>query len=523
MIGPDVGTLANMGHRRALIAIVAGSLILAACTSSKHAAPAASGPVSSEAASAAAFSSAAAVASSSAPVSASAAASSPVAASSSASSASASATASTSPSATAAAFPTGIWPTYHHDVARTGNAGNVPAVKGLKVAATASLDGAVYASPLVLRDAKGDLIVAATENNTLYALRNNGSIVWSRHIGTPVNGSSLPCGNINPTGITGTPVYDPATGLVFAVAFLSGDKHVLVAVNAETGTLAWTRPVDPPGSHANVEQERGALLLSGGKVWVPYGGLYGDCGPYHGYLVGIPTSGQGAAAIYQVPSSREAGIWTPAGPSADAAGHVYVSVGNSAQTNPKAAYDMGDSVIELSGTSVVSFFAPATWASENARDLDLGTTGPVILPTGQVFVAGKNGNAYLMKQGALGGLGGKVPSIAICTAFGGAAYSNSTIYIPCTDGVRAVHISATAMTGSWHASPSGSPIIGGGAVLAVAPSSGTLFALDPASGATKAQVALGDSTTRFATPALATDGFAYVGTEHGKLVIVATS
>ena len=85
---------------------------------------------------------------------------------------------------------------------------------GLKVAATASLDGAVYASPLVLHDAKGDLIIAATENNTLYALRNNGSIVWSRHIGTPVNGSSLPCGNINPTGITGTPVYDPATGLV---------------------------------------------------------------------------------------------------------------------------------------------------------------------------------------------------------------------------------------------------------------------------------------------------------------------
>lgn len=503
-----------MRHRRALVAIVGGSLLLAACTSSKHAAPTASTPGSSAPASAAA-SSAAAVGSSSAPVSASAAASSAVAGSSSA------ASASTSP--TVAAFPTAIWPTYHHDVARTGNAGGVPAVKGLKVAATASLDGAVYASPLVLRDASGDLIIAATENNTLYGLRNNGSVVWSRHIGTPVNGSSLPCGNINPTGITGTPVYDPATGLVFAVAFLSGDKHVLVAVNAEIGTVAWTRPVDPPGSHANVEQERGALLLSGGKVWVPYGGLYGDCGPYHGYLVGIPTSGQGAAAIYQVPSSREAGIWTPAGPAADAAGHVYVSVGNSAQTNPKAAYDMGDSVIELSGTSVVSFFAPATWAIENAQDLDLGATGPVILPTGQVFVAGKNGNAYLMKQGALGGLGGKVPSIAICTAFGGAAYSDGTIYIPCTDGVRAVRISATAMTGSWHASPSGSPIIGGGAVLAVAPSSGTLFALDPASGATKAQVPLGDSTTRFATPALATDGFAYVGTQHGKLVIVATS
>ncbi|HEY0870501.1 MAG TPA: hypothetical protein VGD55_08885, partial [Acidothermaceae bacterium] len=313
------------------------------------------------------------------------------------------------------------------------------------------------------------------------------------------------------------------TGLVFAVAFLTGDKHVLVAVNAETGALAWTRPVDPPGSHSNVEQERGALLLAGGRVWVPYGGLDGDCGPYHGYVVGITTGGQGTASIYQVPSSREAGIWTPAGPAADAAGHVYVSVGNGAQTDGNAKYDLSDSVIELNGTSVVSFFAPATWASENAADLDLGTTGPVILPTGQVFVAGKNGNAYLLKQGALGGLGGKVPSIAICTAFGGAAYTAGTIYIPCTNGVRAVHISGSTMTPVWHASPAGSPIIGGGAVLAVAQSAGVLYALDPTTGAVKSQVALGDPTTRFATPALAADGFAYVGTQHGDLVIVATS
>jgi hypothetical protein len=424
---------------------------------------------------------------------------------------------------TKATNPAAIWPTYHHDAARTGNAGVVPAVTALKVHATAKLDAAIYASPLVLHDSKGDLIIAASENNTLYGLRNDGSVVWSRHLGTPVNGSTLPCGDINPTGITGTPVYDPATGLVFAVAFMTGDKHVLAAVNAETGAVAWTRPVDPPGSNSNVEQERGALLLTGGRVWVPYGGLDGDCGPYHGYVVGVATSGQGTAAIYQVPSSREAGIWTPAGPSADAAGHVYVSVGNGAQTNPSAKYDMSDSVIELNGTSVVSFFAPATWASENAADLDLGTTGPVILPTGQVFVAGKNGNAYLLKQGALGGLGGKVPSIAICTAFGGAAYTAGTIYIPCTNGVRAVRISGSTMTPVWHASPAGSPIIGGGVILTVAPSAGVLYALNPTTGGVQAQVGLGDPTTRFATPALSADGFAYVGTQHGDLVIVATS
>jgi outer membrane protein assembly factor BamB len=418
--------------------------------------------------------------------------------------------------------PAAIWPTYHHDVARSGNAGAITPITGLRVAATAKLDAALYASPLVLHDAAGDLVIAATENNTLYGLRNDGRVVWQRHIGTAVDGSSLPCGNIDPTGITGTPVYDPASGLVFAVAFLAGAHHVLAAVDAQTGALAWTRPVDPPGSHPEVEQERGALLLSGGRVWIPYGGLFGDCGPYHGYLVGVPTAGSpGDAQIYMVPSSRQAGIWTPTGAAADTAGHLYIAVGNGAQTSPHAAYDMSDSVIELDGTNPVSFFAPVTWASENAADLDLGTTGPLILPHGKVFVAGKNGNAYLMNQGALGGLGGAVSMISLCTAFGGAAYSDGVVFVPCNDGLHAVSVNGNTMKPIWHVSPPGSPVVGGGVILSL--SSGTLLALDPASGAVKAKVGLGDSTTRFATPALSNDGFAYVGTQNGTLVVVATS
>jgi outer membrane protein assembly factor BamB len=86
-----------------------------------------------------------------------------------------------------------------------------------------------------------------------------------------------------------------------------------------------------------------------------------------------------------------------------------------------------------------------------------------------------------------------------------------------------VHISGSTMTPVWHASPAGSPIIGGGVVLAVAQNAGVLYALDPTTGAVKSQVGLGDATTRFATPALSADGFAYVGTQHGDLVIVATS
>jgi outer membrane protein assembly factor BamB len=424
------------------------------------------------------------------------------------------------------AHPAAVWPTYHHDAARSGTAPSAPTLTGLRVTARATLDGALYASPLVLQDARGPLIIAATENDTVYGLRQDGSIVWSRHLGTPVDGHTLPCGNINPTGITGTPVYDPSSGLVFAVAFVSGYTHQLAAIDAETGALKWTRPVDPPGSHPNVEQQRAALLLADDAVWVAYGGLAGDCGPYHGYVVGVPTSGatgaSGAPVIYEVPSSREAGIWTPAGPAADADGHIYVSVGNGAQTDPTAPYDMSDSVIELSPAGkVLSFFAPSTWARENSSDLDLGTTGPVLLPGGKVFVAGKAGHAYLLDQGALGGLGGTVPSISLCTAFGGAAYANGVVMVPCTNGVRAVRVDGTSLTPLWHASPPGSPVIGGGAVLSLDGS--TLYALDPASGAVKAKADVGDATTRFTTPAIGADGHVYVGTQHGDLVVLATS
>jgi outer membrane protein assembly factor BamB len=86
-----------------------------------------------------------------------------------------------------------------------------------------------------------------------------------------------------------------------------------------------------------------------------------------------------------------------------------------------------------------------------------------------------------------------------------------------------VRVTATSLTTLWHADPAGTPIVGGGVVLAPAQSAGILYALDPTTGAVKSKVALGDPTTRFASPSLSADGFAYVGTEHGKLVIIATS
>src|SRR5258708_21954695 len=74
-----------------------------------------------------------------------------------------------------------------------------------------------------------------------------GHRLWHTNIGNRVPLHDPPCGNIDPRGITGTPVYDPATGLVFAVAEVSGFAHVLVGVDAGTGQVRVRRSADTAG------------------------------------------------------------------------------------------------------------------------------------------------------------------------------------------------------------------------------------------------------------------------------------
>ena len=95
------------------------------------------------------------------------------------------------------------WPTYHANLARTAIDRTSPPLGQPRRIWSKHLDGQVYAEPLVL----GNRVYAATENNTVYALNaRNGQIAWKRHLGTPVQASTLPCGGIQPvTGITGTP------------------------------------------------------------------------------------------------------------------------------------------------------------------------------------------------------------------------------------------------------------------------------------------------------------------------------
>src|SRR6266568_6597492 len=355
------------------------------------------------------------------------------------------------PSATAITVPaqsSADWTTYHRDNARTGYLANEPDPQRLTPAWSIHLDGAVYAEPLVV----GGHVLVATEGDSLYSLdARTGQMQWRTKIGNPVPLSTLSCGNIDPLGITGTPVYDPGTNLVFAVAEVSAPAHILVGVDANTGQVRVRRSADLAGMEPAAQQQRSALALSGGMVYIAYGGLWGDCGNYHGWVVASRTDGQGPLLSYEVPTTREGGIWAPPGPVVDSAGHLYVSVGNGEATS--SDWDHSDSVLRLSPTlHLEDGFAPQQWQQDNASDADLGSLGPMLLPGGLIYSNGKSGLGYLLRADALGGVGGQALVKPVCVAFGGAALVDSVLFVPCTDGLRQVQVGpGVSLTLGWQA------------------------------------------------------------------------
>jgi YVTN family beta-propeller protein len=414
------------------------------------------------------------------------------------------------------------WPDYDQNPGRTGQSADTPAVTTLGTAWSAALDGAVWAQPIGV----GGNVIVATENDTLYALNpQTGTVVWQDHVGTPVpRADQLGCGNIFPLGMTGTPAYDPATQSIFVVAEEMGPVHVLYDFNAVTGAVLWSRALDisSPAERPAAVQQRPALAVANGYVYIGFGGLDGDCNQYVGAVVAVPTSDQGASLVYMIPTTREGAVWATGGPVVGPNGDIFVSTGNGAATG--GTWDDSDSVLELSSSlQLISGFAPSRWAYDNAHDLDLGSVGPTLLPDGYVFIAGKSGIGYVLQASALGGVGGQVYMAQVCQgamAFGGTSFSGDTLYLPCANGVEAISVASNgSFSIGWQTSTgaNGPPVLGGGSVFTVDTGSGTLYVLNATTGATQAQISVG-SVPDFASPTLLGD-LAVVGTRSGVVAI----
>ncbi|QIS15213.1 PQQ-binding-like beta-propeller repeat protein [Nocardia arthritidis] len=361
---------------------------------------------------------------------------------------------------------------------------------------TVTLDGAVYGRPMVA----GDTIFAATERNSVYAVTGS-TVRWRAHLTEPISRSKLPCGDIDPEGITGQPAYDAVTHRLYAVAETADAHHVLYALDADSGAVVDRVPVDPPFGDRAAYLQRPALAFWNGRVYAAFGGNFGDCGEYTGAVAAVDVSNN-AVTWYRASSGGRGGIWAP-GPPVIANDRLYYSVGNG-DAGPGTAYDGTDSVIALTADlRRADFFAPATWAQDNAADKDLGSMNPALVGE-HIVIAGKAGNGYVLDAHQLGEISTRAPAFTNCRAFGAAAVAADVIYLPCTNGITAVRI-ATDGTAAvlWRATvaATGSPVVDGNRIWAADWHSGTLYALDPATGRVIEQDSTGP-LPHFATPAL---------------------
>ena len=436
---------------------------------------------------------------------------------------------------------TGAWTVYHHDDAHTGSDLSLPPVTSVSAGwVSAAFDGEVYGSPLIYNG----IVYTATLNNTVYALnQSNGTEIWHTNLGAPATGG-WQCGDVSPQGIVGTPVIDVAGGRIYVAAFFADHTYHVVGLSLTTGVSQLNTTLNISGFTWQIEQERGALAVHNGYVYVPFGGRAGDCFlhnppnpdiPYHGYIVAVPTSGTGTPPVFQTPSSGGAGVWAAGGVVVDdTSNNVFISVGNAIPCD-----GVSDSVIRLSPTlTSPTSFQPSDWAPNwCAPDSDLGSASPLLISPNLMFTAGKRGGGFLLDPTNLGGVNGQLfparsPYVQadVCAGqrsdatFGSFAYAAPYVYLECESptgglGLMALNVntstpsftacSATCPAPNWRAGGStsfGPPIVAAGAVWAA--SNGGLSAFNAATGALIYQSA-SFGINRFVTPAEA-GGSVYV-------------
>jgi hypothetical protein len=287
------------------------------------------------------------------------------------------------------------------------------------------VEGHIYAQPLYWRPPGSErgLIIAAAESNFVYALdATTGHVVWRTAVGRPVPRAALPCGNIDPLGITGTPVIDATRGAVYFDAMTDdrgAPQHLAYGLRLTDGSVLPGFPIDVAAAlatrgirfNAVAQNQRGALALLNDRIFVPFGGHFGDCGDYHGTVVALSVDPPHLLGTW-ITRAAKGGIWAPAGLS-EADGSLYFATGN---TEGAREWADGEGVFRV-GPDLAhpidprDVFTPSNWKQLDDYDLDLGGVTPLPLtlpgsPIPLLLALGKDGKAYLLDRASLGGVGG---------------------------------------------------------------------------------------------------------------------
>jgi hypothetical protein len=348
--------------------------------------------------------------------------------------------------------------TTQYDNARTGatlrettlTPANVNAVRFGKLFSFA-VDGDVYTQPLYMPGVeipdKGvhDVVFVATEHDSVYAFDAGGqptTPLWHVSFLEAGGSGTVPSGDVRcpfiqpEIGITPTPAIDPQSGTLYVLARtresagLLRSRYVqrLHALAITTGVEKFGGPVEiqafvhgsgEGGSGGAIpfdplrELPRAGLLLSGGQVYLTWASSC-DVGPYHGWVMAYDAKSLKQTAVFNTsPDAAQSGIWQgDNGPAADRDGNIYVVTGNGAFSAANGGRDYGDSVMKIALANnqlvVRDYFTPANQKLLDAKDLDLGSSGPVLLPDqpGEhphlLLAGGKDASLFLLDRDSLG-------------------------------------------------------------------------------------------------------------------------
>lgn len=367
-------------------------------------------------------------------------------------------------SATASIVATAAYPgtfTYRNDTARTGQNRQELALTPATLNATKfgkvfsyPVDGQVYAQPLYVPNVQipgqgvHNVVYVATEHDSVYAFDADGRVsapFWKTSFInpaagiTPVSNTDVECDDIGPEiGITGTPVIDPNSNTLYVVVKTKESGNFfqrLHALDITTGAEKFGGPVviqatvrgtgaggDGQGNvpfNSLRQMQRPGLLLSRGVVYIAFASLC-DVDPYHGWVLGYDAAILRQVAVFNAtPNGERGGIWQSGGGlSADSNGNVYGITGNGTFDqqiegvncpNPLVNCDFGDSFLKLGpNLTLLDFFTPFNQAFLEEEDLDVGSSGALLLPDQPgphphlLLGGGKEGKLYLVDRDNLG-------------------------------------------------------------------------------------------------------------------------
>jgi hypothetical protein len=395
------------------------------------------------------------------------------------------------------------WTQFGWDLA-SSSASTVPT--GITTANVASLsrhqiylDGTVDASAIYLRGAtvKGSrhdvFFVTTTYGKTIAVDANQGTILWEY---TPTKYDSW----VGTRQISNsTPVADPDRQYIYAAAPDGTVQKLAVA----DGHALWTTPITLLPLREKIASP---LREFRGHVVAVTGGYIGDRSPYQGHVAildsqtgkllhtwnSLCSDRAGLLDPGSCPDSRSA-IWGRAGAVIDVAtGNIFVATGNGPYDGKT---NWGDATIELNpdATKMLGNYTPEDNARLNDRDLDIGSTSPVLLDGDVVAQGGKDGLIRLLSIKAIAGTaphaGGELQSVS--TPSGGRLFTALAVWHHGADtwlfsadsgGTAAWTFQSGKLVAMWKNSNGGtSPVVAGGLLYVYSPK-GLLRVYDPEKG-----------------------------------------